>query len=189
MRPFTLGASLIAVLVAGCATPPFGGDAAGIGRSCDVLFRDFDIADRSVSGGGRSGFILLPGGTVAAASPTIPSALAARGQDLLRAGCLTSTDDLAGLEALGDELRGTVVGESGAAIRPISLHVGVVTSMSDEIRVRAFFESLGYRVRTIGNIAVGRRIYVGPFTTEGGLAEATAIARRAGFTAPYPKFF
>jgi hypothetical protein len=177
MRAVVLGAALISAVLAGCAVPPGGGDGAGSGRSCERLFRDFDIADRSVRTFGRGERV------------TIPPALAARGQDLRRAGCITSTSQLFGLEALGADLRGTVQGESGAPIRPIALHVGVVTSMGDEIRVRAFFEALGFRVRSIGNIAIGRRIYLGPFATEGGLAEATAIARRAGFVAPYPKFF
>lgn len=176
MRVTALAATMITATFAACA-PPGGGDGAGDPRSCERLFRDFDIADRSVNNfGPRDRF-------------TVPPALDARGQDLRRAGCITSTADLFGLEALGDELRGTVRGESGAPIRPIALHVGVVTSMSDEIRVRAFFESLGFRVRSVGNVAIGRRIHLGPFATEGGLAEATAIARRAGFVAPYPRFF
>jgi hypothetical protein len=176
MRFMALAATVTVATLAACA-PPGGGDFTGNPRSCERLFRDFDIADRSVNNfGPRDRF-------------TVPPALDARGQDLRRAGCITSTADLFGLEGLGDQLRGTVQGESGAAIRPISLHVGVVTSMSDEIRVRAFFEALGFRVRSIGNVAIGRRIYLGPFGTEGGLAEATGLARRAGFVAPYPKFF
>ena len=57
------------------------------------------------------------------------------------------------------------------------------------MQARQYFGGLGLRVRSIGAPGLGRRIYVGPFATEGGLAEATEIARRGGFVAPYPARF
>jgi len=60
---------------------------------------------------------------------------------------------------------------------------GCITSTAD----RAGLEAHAFRVRGVGNAAIGRRIHRNPFATEGGIAGADAIARRAGFTAPYPR--
>jgi hypothetical protein len=103
---------------------------------------------------------------------------------LSNAGCFSYTDELTGLDSTG----GTV-SDSGQAIRAISVHAGVVTNMDDEARAIAFFEARGVRVRTIGNAALGRRIYLGPFATQGALDDAIALSRQAGFVAPYPARF
>ena len=66
------------------------------------------------------------------------------------------------------------------------MHAGVVTSMEDEAAALAFFAATGRRARSIGAAGLGRRIYLGPFATEGALDGATALARAAGFAAPYP---
>lgn len=103
--------------------------------------------------------------------------------------CLTLGRDLADLDALADARAGFRPAESGAVIRPVAVHVGVVTSMESDARVRAFFEGLGYRATSVGSAELGRRVYVGPVASEGGLAELVAIAREAGFIAPYPSRF
>jgi hypothetical protein len=61
--------------------------------------------------------------------------------------------------------------------------------MEDEARVRAFFEARGVRARSVGDPMLGRRIYIGPFATQGGLESAAALARSIGFIAPYPAYF
>lgn len=104
-------------------------------------------------------------------------------------GCLTMSRDLADLDALTAERAGFRPLDSGTAIRPVAVHVGVVTSMEDDARVRAFFEALGYRATSIGSSRLGRRVYVGPVASEGALAELVEIARAAGFVAPYPARF
>ena len=72
-------------------------------------------------------------------------------QRLRNAGCITMTADLAGMERYA----GPPVRDGGARIPGTSLHVGVVTSMEDDARARAFFESKGVPVRTIGSAALG----------------------------------
>lgn len=100
--------------------------------------------------------------------------------------CLTLGRDLADLDALAAARAGFLPADSGAAIRPVAVHVGVVTSMEDDARVRAFFEALGYRETSIGSARLGRRVYAGPVASEGALADLVGIAREAGFVAPYP---
>jgi hypothetical protein len=100
--------------------------------------------------------------------------------------CLTMSRDLANLDALAASRAGFAPADSGAVIRPVAVHVGVVTSMADDARVRAYFEGLGYRATSIGSARLGRRVYVGPVASEGALAELIGIAREAGFVAPYP---
>ena len=58
-------------------------------------------------------------------------------------------------------------------------------SIYDEGRVTQFFRGLGYRSRGVGAVGLGRRLYIGPFTSQGSLDQALATAREAGFIAPY----
>ena len=78
---------------------------------------------------------------------------------------------------------------SGAAIAPIYLHVGIVTSSEDDARARAFFEGQGLRARSVGAPGLGRRVYVGPFASAGALEGGRALAFQAGFAYPYPARF
>ena len=66
------------------------------------------------------------------------------------------------------------------------LHAGVVTNMEDDARARAFFAEHGVRARSIGSAPLGRRIYIGPFATQGALDSAVQLAVGAGFASPYP---
>ncbi len=95
--------------------------------------------------------------------------------------CLTLSRDLADLDALAAARAGFVPSDSGAAIRPVAVHVGAVTSMEDDAQVRAFFEALGYRATSIGSARLGRRVYVGPVASEGALADLVGIARERFF--------
>ena len=58
--------------------------------------------------------------------------------------------------------------------------------MADEANAIAFFNAHGARARSIGAAGLGRRIYLGPFATQGALDQARDLAVAAGFTAPYP---
>lgn len=144
---------------------------------CTRLFQRFDRDILMFSSPGQTEDLLLSRNAQGSA------------QRLMEVGCVTREADLAPLDALARELRGTLTGESGAPIERIWLHVGIVPGISSEVALRGFFADIGLRARGIGAPTLGRRIYVGPFVTEGGLAEAAAIARRAGFVAPYPRRF
>ena len=139
---------------------------------CIVLFRTYDAIDASMS---------TPSGK--RDRMPIPSALQRPVGDLQQAGCLTLSDEL------DLAVAGAPVTDGGAAIDPVGLHAGVVTSMEDEVAARAFFSERGVPARSIGAPGLGRRIYLGPFATEDALASATALARGAGFAAPYPADF
>ncbi|TPE50424.1 hypothetical protein FJM51_11535 [Amaricoccus solimangrovi] len=102
------------------------------------------------------------------------------------ANCLTFSDQLAPMSALGPEAGLAARTPSGPVIPPTDLHVGIVTSTADETRAITFFAAQGLRARGIGAPYLGRRIYVGPFTTAGALEGGAALARAAGFAYPYP---
>ena len=61
--------------------------------------------------------------------------------------------------------------------------------MQDDARARAFFASKGVTARSVGSAPLGRRIYIGPFVTQGALDQARALALDAGFASPYPATF
>jgi hypothetical protein len=116
----------------------------------------------------------------------VPSGPLSRPSHALRNnGCLTYARDLDGLPALAERLAPYRIENSGAAIRPVPVHLGIVTSIYDEGRVTQFFRGLGYRSRGVGAETLGRRIYIGPFTTQGAVDQALQTAREAGFIAPY----
>ena len=118
---------------------------------------------------------------------SLPPPAVERDIQLLRnAGCLTRSADLDGMTALASRLTPHVVTDSGPAIRPVAVHLGVVNSMGDEARTTQFFRGLGYRSRGVGAANLGRRLYIGPIASQGALDEALAIAREAGFISPYP---
>ena len=98
--------------------------------------------------------------------------------------CLTRSADLDGLPALYARLQPFLIENGGPAIRPVPVHLGIVTGISDEALVTRYFRGLGYRSRGIGAEGLGRRIYIGPFTTQGAADQALAVAREAGFIAP-----
>lgn len=155
----------LAGLLAACAAP---GDAptGASGSQCVELFRQYDVMARSVR---------RPDNV------TVPLALQGQQGRLRQAGCITMTRDLAGMEAVPV----VPVSDGGAAIVPVSLHAGIVTSDADDARARAFFAARGVQARSVGEAGLGRRIYLGPFTTAGALEGAAGAARAAGFAHPY----
>ena len=101
-------------------------------------------------------------------------------------GCLTFSDDLDPMQGLAPTLAGFTITEQRRGDPATAVHLGIVTSFGDEARVTQFFRGLGYRSRGVGAAALGRRLYIGPFITQGALDQAIAVARQAGFIAPYP---
>jgi hypothetical protein len=142
--------------------------------TCVALFQEFDRLE-TFHGSGQP----RRDGRIA------PPVLLSQGQRLRNAGCITRDADLAGRDAL------PVVAwaEAGAPIAPIALHAGVVQSNAMDATMRAFFEARGIGARSVGSAVLGRRVYLGPFSTQGGLEAAAALARQAGFIAPYPARF
>jgi len=141
------------------------------GNVCVALYQKFDILDKMYPGQGRR-----------YERRVAPPLVEAQAQRVRNAGCITLTSDLAGMDAAA----GPPITDSGPAITPVSLHVGAVTNMQDDAAARAFFEAHGVPARSIGSAPLGRRIYVGPFATQGALDQTRDLALRAGFIAPYP---
>jgi hypothetical protein len=166
---FRIGAFGAATLVlAACAAggmPDGGGDPAA---RCAALFRQFDFA-KELSTDRNS----LPDGMSVA--PGLRSRIAA----LRQHDCMTRPDDL---DLSGDP---GAVAEGGASIPPATIHAGVVTDMAAADRARAWFEGRGVKTLSLGEPGLGRRIYIGAFTTQGGRDAALALARSAGFVSPY----
>ena len=154
------------LLLSGCAAGPVAGPS---DPDCVALFRTYDRVDATMS---------TPSGR--GDNMPIPPDLQRPVQNLRSAGCLTLSADL--------DLAATAppVVDGGAAIAPIRVHAGVVTSMEDEAAALALFAAQGIDARSIGAAGLGRRIYLGPFATEGALDGGTALARAAGFASPYP---
>lgn len=173
-RSPVLAVAALAALV-GCApVERAAAPAADRAGTCVALFQDFDRLE-ALHGDPRP----RRDGSIA------PAVLVAQGQRLRRAGCITRDADLAGREAVAV----APWSEAGAPIAPIALHAGVVQSNAMDDTMRAFFEARGIRARSVGSAVLGRRIYLGPFATRGGLEAAAALARAAGFVAPYPARF
>lgn len=167
-RQVSLG--LGALLIAACTLPqraPFGDPAV-----CLQTFRSYDRAVRSAG--------------PSATTQLRPQPQVARyGQLLITRGCLTRQPDLVGIESLAERLRPFEIVNSGAPTRASAVHAGIVDGFSSQARASSFFSSLGYRSRSIGAPGVGRRIYLGPFYSEGAIAQAIDVARQAGFVSPY----
>lgn len=174
MRAASLLAGTV-LLLAACApgaTPEAGRDA---GR-CVTLFNQYDALldlypNQASDGFGVGGLAFNP----------IQQQIAF----LRSADCLTRESELAGMEALGESLRPFSPATGGAAIAPVTIHAGIVTSPDAEARAVAFFQSLGYSTRTVGAQQLGRRILVGSFTSRSALDQALGIARDAGFESAY----
>jgi hypothetical protein len=167
-------AVVAALALAACApgqtTRQTTGPSRASGDVCVALFQQFDVLQR-----------LYPNNQRRYADRAARPWVEAQAQRIRQAGCITLTRDLTDMEITEGQIT-----DSGPAIAPVALHAGVVTSMQDDARARAFFASRGVPARSIGSAPLGRRIYLGPFATEGALDSARDLALRAGFIAPYP---
>lgn len=173
-RRFPLRLALVLLTgLAGCA----GSDAvAPASRDCVALFTQYDRLERS----GQDTSFDPASGTL-----ELSPALARQTQFLIRGGCRTRTADLDRLEDLATAHPEFRIATGGAQIPPVPVHLGVLTAIGDERAVTRAFRSLGYQSRGLGAMGLGRRIYIGPFTDQAALDQALAIAREAGFKAPY----
>ena len=170
-----LSLAFAALALAGCVQgTPATGPSPVSGNTCVALFQQFDVLET-----------MYPSNQRRYENRVAPPLVEAQAQRLRVAGCITMTRDLQGMESLP----ATRLADAGPPIPPVSLHAGVVTSMADDARARAFFEARGVPVRTVGSAPLGRRVYLGPFATQGGLDQARDLALRAGFAAPYPARF
>jgi hypothetical protein len=147
-----------------CAgAPPPGDDA-----YCAQLFDQLDAMD----------FVPQPGGFT----------LDFRQMQLARirqARCITFSDELAGMEALGGELVSHVLPGGPVFRTPVAVQAGVVTNPGDESRALGFFAGIGYRARSVGWPELGTRVYVGARTPDQ-IADIVSIAQQAGFVGSYP---
>jgi hypothetical protein len=169
MRRLGFVALVLAALVAGS-----GVSTARDPALCSALFRDYDQAAWA-----------YPSRPFRDDDRLIQPALERPTRLLRLNGCLTLSSDLDGMAALAARLAPYRIVNSGPPIRPVPVHVGIVTSIYDEGRATAFFRGLGYRSRGIGAIGLGRRLYIGPFTSQGAVEQAMETARAAGFIAPF----
>ncbi len=170
MRPFTL--ALAAAALAGCAAGPGTSPVArGDGPACVEAFRWYDsVAATMSTPSGRGDHMAIP--------PDLQMPVSR----IRSLGCLTFSDDLAPMATVSRP----PVADGGPAIPRTSIHAGVVTSMGDEADALAFFTAHGVRARGLGAAGLGRRIYLGPFVTQGALDQARDLAVAAGFASPYP---
>lgn len=122
-------------------------------------------------------------------SRTVSPQVHAAARWLRMGNCLTFTDQLAPMATLGAAAGQKARTPAGPTMAPTWLHVGIVTSSADEARAIAFFSAQGLGARGLGAAFLGRRIYVGPFTTLGAMEGGEALARAAGFAYPYPANF
>jgi hypothetical protein len=171
-----LALSLLGAL-AGCAylpaQPPSGDPA-----NCRALFQRYDQAVKLFQPYYYNA--LLDGRS------TQPGPISRAGTQIIASGCLTTGRDITGIEALGMTLGPRRPVDSGPAIDPVAVHVGILTGFTDAGRAIGFFEGQGYQTRTIGAEKLGRRLYIGPVRTQGALDQAIALAAEAGFTSAYP---
>lgn len=139
------------------------------GADCIALFQQYDILDRFMPTPRRDRW-------------SVPPELMRQAEWLRDGGCVTLSADLAGME----DLPVVPVSDSGAAVPPTTIHVGVVTTSEDDARANRYFEARGLRAFSIGKPGLGRRVYVGPLGTAGALEGARQAALEAGFAYPYP---
>jgi hypothetical protein len=163
-----------ALLLAACATGN-APDAARDAERCVFLFNQYDALLDLYPNGASGGF-----GVGGIAFNPIQQQIAF----IRSADCITRESELAGMEALGESLK-PFTPAIGAPVAPVTMHAGIVTSPAAETRAVAFFQSLGYRTRTVGAPQLGRRILVGPFTSQAALDQALGVARDAGFENAY----
>ena len=131
--------------------------------TCVVLFKQFDVLQN-----------LYPNNKARYDGRVAQPPVETQAQRVRNAGCITLTRELVGMETVA----APPVSNAGPAIAPTQLHAGVVTNMADDARARAFFASKGVLARSVGSAPLGRRIYIGPFATQGALDEARGAGAR-----------
>lgn len=166
-----LAALSLAALAAACTTPP--GTAPDHAAICERALSAYDTAAW-----------LYPVPRFGDDGVTPPAALSRAVGDVRENGCLTSGEDLADLPAVAQRLKPFAMDTRGPEISETTVQLGIVTGINDEARVTDFVRALGYRSRGVGAEGLGRRLFVGPFTTQSAVDQAIAVGREAGFVAP-----
>lgn len=161
----------VLLALAACAAGPGPAPASRAdAATCVEAFRWYDLVDATMS---------TPRGLDG--DMPIPPDLQMPVSRIRSLGCLTMSDDLAPMATASRP----AVADGGALIPRTWVHAGVVTNMVDEAEAVAFFGAHGAPARGLGAAGLGRRIYVGPFATQGALDRAIDLAVAAGFAAPY----
>lgn len=155
-------------LLAACALPPQ--TPASRAATCEGLLRDFEREVRFTD--------------PYTSELTLKPAIDRLAGQIMRADCITSGRDLGDLIGLRLERAGVAPAPPGG-LPPVPVHAGVVPGIGDEIAALQFFRGLGYEARSIDAPGLGRRIYVGPLTSDAQIIDVIEISRRAGFVAPY----
>ncbi|MBP7242278.1 hypothetical protein [Amaricoccus sp.] len=180
MRRAALALAAGAVLVAACAGIP---EQTSDRANCVGLFQQYDIYANAMPSEVRDPWT---------GRERTPWPLAQYRRLLVQNDCMTRPRDLAGLDAVAAARRaeGWRLADSGPpAPRPGSVHAGTVTSDAEAARAVAFFEGFGIRATSIGAQGLGRRVFIGPFRSQGAVGEAILLATEAGFVAPYASRF
>lgn len=173
-RGVSLAVMLAAGLLAACTS--IGAPEPRDADECLRLFDRYDRVERRHPGGG----------TIMSENHRAPPAdLSRAAQRLVLAGCQTRGRDLDGMETHAATLTDFRITDGPTTIRPVPVHLGVLTSIADEVRVTVVFRGLGYNSRGIGAAELGRRIYIGPFTSQEAVDQAIGVAQEMGFIAPY----
>jgi hypothetical protein len=166
LRVSVLGVAAALLVACSGADGPQGGTV--VTGDCVGLYKRFDFAKQTMS---------TPIGMSDRAA--IPFGLQSQIAALQQHNCLTRPNDLT------FAAEPVPVTESGASIPPATIHAGVVTDMAAEAQALEYFQARGIKTLSVGQAGLGRRIYIGAFTTSGGRDAALSAARAAGFEWPY----
>ena len=109
---------------------------------------------------------------------------------LLRSqGCVTRLDELGGITQAAADLQPFERVTGGEVLPRQSVHVGVLDGFAGVATANQYFRGLGYRTRSVGLDGLGRRYYIGPFTSAAEVAQALDVARAGGFADAYATQF
>lgn len=175
MRRAAAAGVLAAVLSAACV-PPQSADRS----QCVPLFLQYDFYGR-----------LNPDAVQNLGERRFPwgSEIDRLGRLLLLNDCQTRPDDVRDPAAAGARAGG-MIRESGASLgRKVVAHVGAFTSQPDVDAALALFRGMGLQAMSLGDPRLGRRVYVGSVTTQGGLDAVLGVATEAGYVEPYATEF
>ncbi|WP_424928042.1 hypothetical protein [Amaricoccus tamworthensis] len=114
-----------------------------------------------------------------------PPQLSRQIQKTVTEGCITRFEDLVLPDQLEEIQDGFAIRNDERSIPPTAIQAGVVNGLETSAKAKTIFLTLGYGVRTEGVMQLGRRVFIGPFTSQGALDQALGVAREVGFISPY----
>ncbi|NNU79815.1 hypothetical protein HMH01_05100 [Halovulum dunhuangense] len=143
--------------------------------SCRAAFMDYDrelrASPRFFEG------VLVVGGMDA------PSGAFAAESRILQLGCTVFPNRMPDIAAL--DLSAFAMPAGGVAAPRKMLHLATVTTNTSEAELVRLARRLGYPVTVRGADRLGRRVFLGPLTTDAAQRQALALARALGFDAAY----